>query len=99
MRAVLFGRGTRTRTLNDGIKIRSVAITPYLNSQNVVSVEGFEPSISCSQSRRIKPDFPTLRYMVNKLLSLPRPDIITHRQGYVTRRLGKVTRVHLTLLK
>ena len=37
--------------------------------------------------------------MVNKLLSLPRPDIITHRQGCVTRRLGKVTRVHLTLLK
>ena len=36
---------------------------------------------------------------VNKSLSLPRPDIITHRQGYVTRRLGKVTRVHLTLLK
>ena len=26
----------------------------------LVRVEGFEPSISCSQSRRIKPDFPTL---------------------------------------
>jgi hypothetical protein len=29
----------------------------------MVRVEGFEPSISCSQSRRIKPDFPTLGYL------------------------------------
>ena len=28
---------------------------------NLVGMEGFEPSVSCSQSRRIKPDFPTLR--------------------------------------
>lgn len=27
----------------------------------LVGVEGFEPSVSCSQSRRIRPDFPTLR--------------------------------------
>jgi hypothetical protein len=30
----------------------------------MVGVEGFEPSVSCSQSRRIRPDFPTLRCMV-----------------------------------
>jgi len=28
----------------------------------MVRVEGFEPSVSCSQSRRIEPDFPTLGY-------------------------------------
>ena len=37
-----FGRGTRTRTLNDGIKIRSVAITPYLNC--LEREKGIEPS-------------------------------------------------------
>jgi len=36
---------------------------------------------------------------VNKLLSLPRPDNVTQRQGYATWRLGKVTRVHFALLK
>lgn len=34
----------------------------YTNPNGLVRVEGFEPSISCSQSRRIKPDFPTLGY-------------------------------------
>jgi hypothetical protein len=33
----------------------------------MVRVEGFEPSVSCSQSRRIEPDFPTLGHCMVRL--------------------------------
>ena len=35
--------------------------TPYVRVSSLVGIEGFEPSISWSQTRRIKPDFPTFR--------------------------------------
>ena len=54
------GRGYKNRTYTIGIKIRCATTTPIPNC--MVRVEGFEPSVSCSQSRRIRPDFPTLGY-------------------------------------
>ena len=36
----------------------------------MVRVEGFEPSVSCSQSRRIEPDFPTLGYNLVRMAGL-----------------------------
>jgi len=42
----------------------------------LVRVEGFEPSLSCSQSRRIKPDFPTLGLLYYFLFKLSSASII-----------------------
>lgn len=37
---------------------------PIYQSCIMVRVAGFEPTISCTQNRRIRPDFPTLSYLV-----------------------------------
>ena len=42
----------------------------------MVGVEGFEPSVSCSQSRRIRPDFPTLRNLATPHGFEPRRSVL-----------------------
>ena len=52
-------RGTRIELVTLAWKAR---VIPFYEPR-MVRVEGFEPSVSCSQSRRIEPDFPTLGSM------------------------------------